>query len=271
MTSNYSIIFNVDITHSYYKGGVCRDLIYEPSEATKSLMQRYGFKIINNSNGFSFLMSKNSALNTFLDYIAHSTNTNVFSFNISTVNSKFYQFTEQFSMEDIGYLQYTSNTSNISENTILLDGEFISTASSEHVLKLDVLFNDIILSKTTHDPINYSISLDARATQWHYNIINSSNQHFDTLSITSDTAIEFTKLKEIILPNAQVAQCFSSGETKIPLKESGDYNFDLVSSTKKLGQTRLKTIFKGLPHPDPGTLTINHSTKEITSLAYVYI
>lgn len=271
MNSNYNILFNLEIRHSYYKDNICRGLLYAPSNETYKIMSLYGFKIINNQFGFSFLFRNKSTLKNYLDYLKKATDINTFEFNITANNKALYQFTSQIPLTKIGVIQYSSDRVSKNNNEFVLQEKFIEQKTTKYVAQIQIHFSDIIQHTSNNKSIKFSINLNSRATQWQYNVVNISKQNYNSLAIRSNSIIAFLKTKTITLPNGQIAECFSSGENKIPLKEIPEYKFNLIGKVQKLGKTRKKIIFDSLPYPAPGSLLIHNNSKDVTSLAYVYI
>lgn len=273
MTNRYILLFNLDVTHSYYENDICRDLVYTPSKNTQKLINRFSFKIEKRMKGFSFYTEEKESYAAFLNYIEQATELSSFDFDVSTINSNFYQVTSVFPINEIGYFSYESNHKTQDTSTIILKETFNPSSNATAVFKLKINFSDIIALKDTENPISFKIQLEARSTQWVYNIINTSNQDFGTLSIKSSSKIVFDSSKKVTLQNGQEALQFSSGDQKIPLKQVPKFTFDLANTTTKLGNNRTNIIFKGLPNANPAIMDIykDNGKDEVMSLMYVYI
>ena len=272
MTSEYNILFSMAVTHTYYQSGYCKHIVYKASEDTKKIMNAYSFVLMYADTGFSFYTEKTPSLEKLLKYIENVTGMTSFNFEASVTDPAFYQFT-QFPVNKIGIINYESNRSSEAGRKLILKGVFKERTDTLCLFTLKIRFADLIAYINDRSSVTFYAEFQARSTQWQYNIINNSGQHFDELFIRSHSEIIFNKPENIVMENGQKAFSFSSGAYRIPLKEVPEYQFDLVSTTMKLGKSRSKTLFKGLPYPAPDVMKITNEAhqEEVTSLMYVYI
>lgn len=272
MTAAYKILFELEVTHDYYGTGFCEDLTYKPSNSTEELMNRYNMKIFFTDKGFQFYSTKKNSKQDFLNYLTNVTGQDYFEFYAKTLDESFYSFTK-FPVDELGNLVYDTSSSNTETNSIVLKGRFQEDQTANYLFVLRVNFNDITEQSDNESFVNYRIDFVSRKTQWQYNIINSSKQEINQLSVKGDANVEFDTGKEVTLENGEVAICFTSVTDNIPYSQVPKYNFDLVNTIERLGTSKPKTIFKGLPMPNPGQLQVIHENQQtlVLSPTYVYI
>ncbi len=269
MNTNYTSLFNISVLHSYFASGNCESLMYNPSIDTKKIIDTYGFAVRKKQNGFELYASTNQSIEDYLNYIKQVTGVDNFEFTGSAINQSFYNYTAEISLIEIGILSYENNTQ--TNSPITLEETFISKSDTQEVLNIKIKFDDIINAHKTNPNLVFQIQLNARKTQWQYNIINNSNQSFIEIAIESNTEkIQFSNEGKVTLQNGQQATLFSSGTTLIPLKNTTEYKFDIVNIKQTIAGNRKEIIFKGLPIPDPSNIKILEDNT-IASPMYVYI
>ncbi len=274
MTSKYISLFSLEVTHHYYKNGICDDLTYTPSKDTQQLIDRFSFKMMKRPNGFSFYIEEKTSYAEFLNYIQLTTDQTAFYFDAATINSNFYQLTAAYPINQIGTFFYESTDEIKDGNNLLLKKTFNPSTSATDAFTLKIDFTDIVkLKKADNEDVKFNIEFESRSTQWIYNIVIDNNENFDELSIESKSDIVFEGPKAIILQNGQKAMQFSSGSRKIHLKQIPEYTFNLTNTTTKLGNSHKTTVIKGLPNANPETMEIyeDNGTSELASLMYIYV
>ena len=263
MQSNYIKVFSLDLTHSYFKNNIDAIFTLTPSTATQTLIDQYNFKLIQNKNSFQFYANTNNSISDLLNYISQTIDTNSFTFDITINNSEFYLFTE-LPINFIGKLMYSSNDSlnKIEGETIILQQRLTQEAIQGNAGSIKLLFSD--LQNIT--PTNFKISFEARATIWQYYIINKSRLNIDNLQIRSNSNIQFSESKKVTLPNDEEALVFTS-KSLITLSNTPQHKFDLITGSNE------KTIFSGLPIPNPAQLMSSQNQEDLKlySPIYVYI
>ncbi len=271
MISKYKPLFDLLVKHTYYESGYCEGLLFNGINKTLELIQNYSFKIVTNAKGFTFYTSSDLSNEDFLKYLKKVSGVTCFEFSATTLNTNFYRFTD-LPVNELGFLIYDSANSvkNGTNKPILLSGYFKQKNNVDKLFELKINFKDIVDQEAN---LQYEIQFKAKSSQWKYNIVNNSKHFFNGLSIKTNSDVQFNSGKKIILKNGEEATCFSSMGNWIPLSESPQYKFDLESTTTKLGNSRTKTVFKGLPYPNPSQIEINQIDGKalISSLIYVYI
>jgi hypothetical protein len=272
MKSSFNQIFDVEVTHSYFEGGICKCLQFTPGTTTSQLFRRFDFKMRENISGFDLYCNSQNTIAGLLNYISSITGVSCFDFNIATNASSFYYFTD-LPTDSINSLLYDSHSAQnkLANNTIQLAPESAEDANTVYLGSLTIHFDDIIKLSTIKG-IHFKISYQARATQWQYYIINSSSMQLLNPQIAGKSPIDFTGPEDVVLDNGQQAMLFSSGDKLIPLSILADNKFDLVSKSAANGNKSAasKIIFKGLPIPDP-MRTSNGTGNKVSSKMYVYI
>nr|WP_321235687.1 hypothetical protein [uncultured Psychroserpens sp.] len=271
MTSSYSILFDLEVRHTYFETGFCQGLVYSFSNDTKQLIDRFNFKLFITDKGFQFYFPQENAIEAFLNHITAATGISHFEFNTNAVDQAFYQYTN-LPIDANGGLLFDSSQGDSEPSFIVLKQQFQQELIANDLFKLRISFADVLKSKGNGFPVHYKINFFSRATKWQYNIINSSQQNFNQLSIKGAADIEFDSGKEVVLQNGQVATCFSSIQD-ILFSQVPKYSFDLIGTTETLGVQKETTIFKGLPMPNPKQLQVSteHTQKVLISPMYVYI
>ncbi len=267
----YTTLFRVSVAHTYYASGICECLQYKANTDSQALMQKYGFILKSTINGFEVYAATNQSIETQLNYIAQISETTAFTFVGITTDQNFYNFTE-LPINQLGVLTYASNhTENPTENeTVQLAETFVTDTTIQEAVSITITYDDIINLHKANDNVQFSIQMNARKTQWNYYVINNSNQEFKQLMIQSDNEIQFSGPTAVTLQNGQDALLFSSETTKIPLKNTVKYTFNLINTKATLSGERTEIIIKGLPIPNPQNLHVNND-HTIASLIYVYI
>ena len=272
--SNFYKVFDVAVTHTYFLDTICKGLLYTASEETTHIMKRFSLKLKHTRNGFELYSDAKTSLKHLLNYITTTTGEKAFKFNVITQEPYFYQFTN-LPINQIGILEYTSSlvSSVTTFGTIILQPRFVPTEEADKLFGLTVKFEDLISSDANGEIARYQINFEARATKWEYYIINNSHQNLGELSIKSNTDITFGGPNTVRLQNGETAQLFSLENQLLALSEIPQYHFNLISSTEKNGTTRAKTVFKGLPNPNPNVLQVNTKVSPplVVSLMYVYV
>ena len=267
----YTSLFRVAIAHTYYTSGMCECLMYKANSDTQAWMQTYGLILKSTTNGFEVYTATNQPIENYLNYIKQVSKTTGFTFVGTATDSNFYNFTE-LPINQLGVLSYSStNTQNDAEaESIQLMETFVTATTAQEAISITITFDDVLELLKVGNNVQFSIQLNARETQWNYYVINNSNQEFKQLEIQSDNEIQFSDSTAVTLQNGQNALLFSSETTKIPLKNSVQYNFNLINTKTTLSGERTEIIINGLPIPNPQNLQVQKD-HTIASLIYVYI
>lgn len=269
MNTNYTSLFNISVLHTYFASGICDSLAYNPNATTKKIIDTYGFIVRKKQNGFELYTSTNQSIEDYLNYIKQVTGNDTFEFTGSAINQNFYNYTAEVPLTEIGVLSYENNAQ--TNTPITLEETFISKSDAQEAIHITIKFDDIVNAHKANPNLTFQIQLNARKTQWQYNIINNSNQNFAEIDIESNTEeIQFSNEGETTLQNGQQATLFSSGTTLIPLKDTTEYKFNIVNTKQTIAGNRKETIFKGLPIPDASNFKILEDNI-IASPMYVYI
>jgi hypothetical protein len=274
--NSFKIAFSVQVFHSYFDQDICSCLQFNPGAVTRQLIKRFNFKLKSKINGFDFYTSCNSAIPAFLQYISSATQQSFFDFDITTNNANFYHFTN-LPVSWLGQLIYDSQAklSTCADGSVQLAETLSANTSNTSIGSLTVRFDDII----NNVPALFTINYQARATQWQYYIINKSALALENPAISGKTDIKFDGPQNVTIESGDQAILFSSGSNLLPLSQIPAYRFDLVnnqlSNSNELSKktSAAKTIFKGLPNPDPGWIgMVNINTEiQVSSPMYIYV
>ncbi|VXB08211.1 conserved hypothetical protein [Flavobacterium sp. 9AF] len=270
MKTAFHILFSLHVFHEYFENGICNCLVFKPTFTTLSLIKKYGFRINENSNGFTFY-STNSNAKDYLSYIENNTGIDCFEFEIVSTNANFNSFTDIPTNAIVQY-SFLSNLVTVETETLILQNNYITVASANGMGTLKIFFTDIITQFINKLNCNYLIQLNSRATQWRYYVINESQLSLSNPQIVSKNTISFEEAIPVTIANGKKALLFSSGKNLIKMSEGVNYKFDLIDKAISTNSTR-KVIFKGLPNPNPKFLGIEEESenKTVTSPMYVYI
>ena len=278
ISSNFQLVFKLEVFHTYFDKNSCRCLEFNPGDATGTLITRFGFKMKANTNGFEFYSNSSQALDSLLTYIERATGQTYFDFDIVTNDPQFNNFTE-LPVNWAGQLLYDSRKVSDNNGTVLLMGTLSDTRSIQVLGNLKLYFKDIMAFLAEYGYVQFNISYKARSTQWQYYIINTSAVPLNNSGIAGKTGINFSGPETVNIATGQQALFFSSGNTFIPLSERPVQKFDLVNKPVNTGNGMLnkspgpKIIFKGLPNPDPkwnGNVVID-TVNRVSSPMYVYV
>jgi hypothetical protein len=280
MQSNFKIAFSVEATHTYFDKGICNCLQFMPDAGTQMLMKRFGFIIRNKINGLELYSNSVSELSVLLNHINKVSGQNSFGFKIETNNSNFNYFTD-LPVKWSGQLMYDSQSivTITDSNIVQLKQTLSEDTDTTCIGSLNVQFDDLLKYSSANGVAKFQISYKSRSTQWQYFIINKSALTLGNPAIVGKSDISFSSPGNVTIGNGQQAMLFSSGNRLIPLSEVPQYKFDLVNNPASNGSesspksTSAKTIFKGLPNPDPkqiGIVSIDNQ-QQVSSPMYVYV
>ena len=276
----FTIVFKIEVLHSYFENNICTCMQFELSAATKKIFDRFGCVIRNKTNGFDFYINTTEGLGALFTYIKKVTTQDYFEFDIKNKNASFNLFTA-LPVNRLGQLLYDSSSTNnrYQNNSLQLKESLSDNKDIANFGKLTIYFDDIIKYQNDEKYTQFNIEYKARATLWQYFIINKSNVVLDNPAITGKQTVDFEAPKNIVTETGQQAILFSSGNNLIPLSEVPVYMFDLVNNTNTNNNsapkknTAAKIIYKGLPNPDPDKIGFvkGNIKNEFSSPMYVYI
>jgi hypothetical protein len=275
MTTTFNTVFSVTVFHDYFENLICNSLEFTPSDSTRRLINRYGFKIRDKVNGFEFYATSKANITDFLRYVEVTTQQNCLEFDIKTTDNNFTLFT-QMPSKALGQLQYSSSNTIINNGKQQLEANYLPMDDTMILGTLKIYFKDLVQFIENKVSCNFEITFKAIATQWQYYILNKSGLNLDNLSISSKSTINFEGPISLKIQTDEEALFFSSGEQYIKLCNVPKYQFDLINKTTTNQTIKVgtgKIIFKGLPNPNPQqteAVLINGITTE-TSQMYVYI
>ncbi len=271
MTSSLTLLFSVRIAHTYYADGICKDLQYTPSLATQQLMDRYTLYLQKTPEGFSFYYNSVQSVADFLTDIKTTNDATSFSFDVTSMNQYFTLFTE-YPIATLGTFSFDTGDTTSIDGATVLKGVFAPTNTGNTSFTVTIDYDAIIRFRESGNNPTYTIQFTSRKTQWRYYIINNSQQHFEKLTIQTDSAIQFEDPVEVTLPTMTTALLFSSGSMKIPLEEAPTHKFSLVDIKTDAGSTRTHVVVKGLPMAGNSIETYTaEETTHVASPIYVYI
>ncbi|WP_299276850.1 hypothetical protein [uncultured Psychroserpens sp.] len=268
MNNSYRILFDLLVTHTYFKTGFCEGLTYKPSKSTSELMDRFNLKVLNIDKGFQFYSRGKVPFDTFLNYITKATEHSYFEFNAQSTDQVFYQYTN-LPLDDIKTLLFDSEQSHAEGDFIVLNQQF--QKRSANLFTLRIQFSDILMHLAKDAIGHYRIDFSSRATKWQYTIINNSQEHYNELSIKSNSEVEFDSGKEVVLNNGQKAIAFTSIGDNIVLSQIPKHTFDLVCTESEMGVKISRILFKGLPMPIPSQLQVIKTNTEMSMVSPIYI
>jgi hypothetical protein len=236
-----------------------------PSAATCQMMNSFG--LCQRLVGGGFELYGKSGVS--LDYISRVSGINCFEFEIRNTDPDFYVFTD-LPVDQLGQLLYSSGSAVSADNgSATLIPVFVPHQAVPVFGRLQIFFD--ILGGA--DSIQFKINYQARATEWQYYIINSSQMALESLAISGSDGISFNGPQQAVLPNGQQALLFSSGNFMLSMSEKPKYKFNLMNkSGDSEGSTALSAaaIYMGLPGADRSRITVSKNN-HVSSPIYVYI
>jgi len=271
--NNYKLIFMLSVGHSYYRNNICTNLRFVPAGSTTAILNRYGFKINYRADGFQLYAAPSSDAACLFKQIENATGLSSFRFEIKNGAAEFVNVTDWPLNWKGSYVFDNSDACNTAaEETVLLNQSLVNTNKIEGSITLH--FKNLI-EMLNRGVVSYSIRFKARLTQWQYYIVNRNNTHFSNLLVKGRTGMVFSGPEHVFIPTGEKALFFSSNETLLPLSEVTACVFDLVNSSFMYDADTpvAKTIYKGLPAPDPLAMNtvIVKGKMEASSPMYVYL
>lgn len=176
----YDILFSASIRHSYYRDGICKDIVVKPDSYTAMLIKKYGFVFRETPDGFLILTEINKLNNE--AYLSDKVEMNLqFNFLLVLKNPYLPNITE-FQEPDKEYFHFYSNklidTIGENERTYLFrQGNLIQSAT--YTFTIDKNPNDdghverngtavSIQTEADHDSLTYAASgLDPGVYRYH--------------------------------------------------------------------------------------------------------
>ncbi|WP_130735405.1 hypothetical protein [Flavobacterium sp. J27] len=270
MKTAFHILFSLHVLHEYFENGMCDCLVFKPNEKTAWCIKKYGFKMNESNNGFTFYSSQTDTTN-YLNYIQNNTETNCFEFDIISTNLNFNAFTD-IPTDVIGQFLFTSNQVTPATNALVFQNNYTTSTRMNTMGTLKIYFTDIITQTEKGIQNKYQIQFASRATQWRYYVINQSQLPLSQPEIVSKHNISFEEATTVTIDSGKKALLFSSGKNLMKMSEVVKYKFDLVDKSATSNQSG-KILFRGLPNPNPKFLGIEmeEENKIVTSPMYVYI
>ncbi|MCG8700594.1 MAG: hypothetical protein MI922_21245 [Bacteroidales bacterium] len=277
--SGYKKLYDIALSHSYFKNGNCNVLSVLPTENTIELFANADLLIRSTDKGIS--ISYNTDFPHALD--AYKKEKVSFTFKITSKDTYFHNYTDYGHQPNKILLFNSANTKvengiyNLSKDIVVSkkDEKVVSDKAFDGILNkndrvnlpvgvINIRLADVYpVKKEGQSPI-YSIQFKPRATYWRYNLIKRNDAVYDDLIIVDNhEKITFTEKKTVGLSNGQEADQILSGEP-ILFKEYSDCHFNLLG----IVDDNKKMIINRLSHPDIRQIT-NEGKKYISDL-YVY-
>lgn len=274
ITTNNILLFRLEVFHDYFSSGLCSCLHFEPAENTRVLQKRFGFLHNHFRHGFEWYVNTKMAVSERLDYIAKVTGEDGFDFDINTRSDNFYGFT-QLPAGWAGQCSFDSGNILSTQSGAELQPQLSPATVDGPIGKLRISFSDLLSGGLAKEMV-YSIRFTARATQWQYFVVNSSQVPLNQPLVkgTNGDAFEFSGPEQVSMANGQHALLFTSGSRLIPLSEAPKSKFSLLSRPEHAGgNASAKAVFKNLPQPDPQYwefVQVN-GARQTASPMYVYL
>jgi|GEM_PF-837163 len=276
----YSILFSLEVVHSFFENNICNCLLFEPTELTQKVMKRFGFFTQQKNNHFIFLSNSSQPLSVFFDYIKNVTFENAFNFSVKTTDENFWLYTE-LPLGFEGQIDYSSERKHsISpEGIVTLAPSFLAIRKGR-VGGLRIFFDDILSHKRENEPAKFKIELTARSTQWQYYVINKNSVHVENPGIDGRLNIAFDGPTRVTIPSGEEAMLFTSANKLLPLSVKPSFHLNLMNyKTAKEENERAgprfkgKILFKGLPWPDPRRIAMAelNGNAVFASPMYIYL
>lgn len=263
--TQYELWCSLEISHSYYRDNICRNLNLVPDQNTVSRLQRYGLRWFQSAaNEWQLWCPAQLDLADFIS--GNPSNKLVFKGVSSDPN--FIQFT-QFPVDQLGYYEFsTEGLQQITKSKINIPGKFNSKASISNSVAIIDLDLGVIKSK----PTQYLISFEARKTRWQYYVIKQEQFLKGSLRLQGESANLFTGPELTKSLNDLDAECFDSTTNLLALQELGAIELSLLIQKEGRQSTTSQLLVEYLPNPNPGSLSsAQDGGTELISAMYIYV
>ncbi|AKP52083.1 hypothetical protein [Cyclobacterium amurskyense] len=262
-TTQYQLVFKIDVNHAYFNGGEEPDLFFNPSVSSNQSFKRLNFVVNGRKGGMDLFARSPFPLVDYLKTIVLETGIEFFDFDILSKDTSFTTYTD-FPIDGLGLLKYSSDDKlNHTENEMtVLHPIFESDLYASAIGMVRVSLKDLIATLDAGRSVHFNINFNSRSIQWQYHIINYRGLPLTDISIASDSGIHFSGPTEVVLENNQTAQQFDSN-VLIPFRQNPEHSFDLLMGGK--------IIVKGLPSPSPLGVYPLETDSEKIMVAAMYV
>lgn len=280
MQTDFQILLSVKVAHTYFENDRCNCLQFSPDADSAGMFKKFGFFIKYKINGFDLYSNSAAPITALLDYMKTTGSQDYFKFDILNTNTNFRIFTE-LPVDRLWQMDYSSHDplNSIEGDDTILHLTLTDQKTTHFIGSLKLYFTDIIFLSRKISPVNFSICLNSRTTQWQYYIINKGGLPLNNPSISSSDNIVFNGPENVLLENGEAAILFYTDGTGLPLSEFPTRKLSLVNSVtgstagtfEKKSVTR--KIIQALPMPKPsnfGILVVD-GKKQVTSPMYIYL
>ena len=255
---SYKELFSIALFHTYYKDRKFRDVNFSINKVTSPLLAHYGLKVIIRESSLSIITNVEGSVLDLLNTIIEANNVEYFVFDMTVSNVNSFVYTAELPVNEVVQMHHSNTLSSAEDNKLVL---FNNTSMESHeglfgqvYIKLDQLKEDL----RNDSPVQYEIHYAARKTQWRYYFINRSNLNLSGAQIQNSQGFTFNGPENTQLGNGQMALLFTSNEL-LPFMEFDDFKSNLVV----VSDDSTRTIFKGLPIPDPNNITISKVSEQV--------
>lgn len=245
-------LLELALRHDYYEDGHWHHARVVPDAATAALMARLGLMGAAEEGSFRLLYFGARTREDFLAYTADCV-ASTLTFLLHTPDENFFSMTD-LPLQARGRLGFsTSRTAGDAtrQGPLSLLPVYAGQASAGTVVgEVEVRLDDLLTPAALAAGGRYLIGLGARSTQWRYCIVNRSQRPFDDPVVTAGD-ITFEKPDATTLAG-EAALLFSSGSTRLPLRQRQMRTFSLVNGGGHSGARRNKSLIPCLPIAAPG-------------------
>lgn len=195
--SNYTELFSMSITHTYYTGGVCPDFSLEPTPRCRELLKDHRILLKNKTDGLQLLLPVTQGNIPFIGI----TDVTKFSFYMKLRETAFDSYTDLtiFPAPDTNEM-YGFNNQSVRSGELLYepvkrpDADLpVNTASVFAII--DIYVDQI--SADLGNPSRYTIDFTAKKITWNYYFITNKYHQKDLAVEMDDNTITFSEDKDV--------------------------------------------------------------------------
>lgn len=279
-----SLLFSVQLTHSYYKDGLLPQARLVPDEDTRALLQRYQIVLDYHLSTVSAYYQGGNQADEFLCYLETVLEQQPLRFILLNHDTHFNLRTDLpfdwcgdinwTSRDTITASQATATHKYVQLQAVLFERSLVLT---EQLGALTLYVADLLAQPEL--PIHYQIKFESRSTYWNYLLFNVSGVKLHQPAIEPNEVAHFSLEKDPVSINGKQARCFRASVamalSEIPSSTfslTDSNQFDLVFDESAQGNKN-KVLIHALPTPFPDSITLENidGQQRVCSQIYVYL
>ena len=244
----YKPLFTVSVEHGYFVDGLWQRLVFEPTGATRRLMDRNGLLLRQTGNGIAMLYDE-----LMQQRMPGDSEALQLGFKVRAQDRSYATYTAPAMCRDGKMMAF----GNREDGLLLTAGEF---AGDEDLRACDELVADgllavrdlrvlpdfvvdihIAVDVNAQSVPQYRIRFEERRSYWKYHLLGNMNREGPYI-VDLDNQVEFEARGEAVLPGNRRSRVFLSRQ-RVPVLEKSNYRFQL----RERGNGVAKVLVKRLP------------------------